>query len=64
MNHWFLCGRDLMWVLVGGFPLARAFVGGYKVSEGERSGDISWMLCSAILSQVAIILLLWFRVIE
>jgi hypothetical protein len=37
MNHWFLCGRDVMWALVGTFPVAFAvFLARLPITDGDE----------------------------
>jgi hypothetical protein len=39
MNHWFLVGRDVMWIVVVYTPVVFAFCAGHGLGEADDPGN-------------------------
>jgi hypothetical protein len=57
MNHWFLCGRDLMWFLVGTAPIIWGQWAGLDMKE--KSGRAPEYFLIALFWQWMLITLLY-----
>ena len=58
MNHWILCGRDVMWVILMFLPLFLSSYFGYEVSKKEEVLSFN-VMAFAIGMQVTMVVLLY-----
>ncbi len=65
MNHWFLCGRDVMWGLVGLLPLFLSSAGGWSVAQrADTPGFFTEFWLVSIIIQAALLNALHYGVIK
>lgn len=68
MNHWFLCARDVMWVVVCAVPIILAAGAGIAVQAyGGKKDDIGpgpLLLWASFGAQAALLALVHSRVIQ
>ena len=63
MNHWFLCGRDVMWFLFAVAPVGGGWVTASCLADGDLGAGF-WMLFMSLTVQFAGIAGLYFGVIK
>lgn len=59
MNHWFLCARDVMWVLITLMPLALALFAGVESKKEDSNGSEVELLFLAVAWQVIFVVVLY-----
>lgn len=64
MNHWFLVGRDIMWLVVAYLPVSAAFFIGYNDSNGTPERVREFTLFLAMLGQPILLAAVYFGVIK
>jgi hypothetical protein len=58
MNHWFLCGRDVMWFVLGTAPLLFSWAGAKRLTDFDDpillffSMFFQWCLIGALYFEV------------
>lgn len=62
MNHWFLCARDVMWLLVALFPIAMAYDSGEMQSRDSNKAQNTILIAASF--QCLLLGLLYFQVIQ
>lgn len=62
MNHWFLCGRDVMWFCVGSIPIVLGFASNEVLSLDDSDGAFFLVILSFMVQWV-LIFALYFKVI-
>lgn len=55
MNHWLLCGRDLMWLVLAILPIASAFL----LGQGCTTRSDGPLFAVAVVGQALIIFFLY-----